>query len=422
MSKAKAKIHQAWWILVGLCIIVGVGKGVINNSASLFLTPVSQDLNIGMGNLTLYLSISAFVTLLFLPFAGKLVAKFDIRVLIIISVILQAGAYIAFSFMSSVWGWYVFALPLAIGGTFLQVIVGPVLINQWFKKNNGLALGILTATGGILGAVAQPIIGKLIVTNGWRFSYAAVGIAGIILVVVATVVFIKKMSKEKGFGPYGAEEVKQDASGKDIEPAPEVGVTLAVARKSFPFYGLMIFFFLLTAIASFMMHIPTYIVDKGLTQEFAGNAMGLYMLGVVFASLIIGVLNDKIGTRNTTILAMIFGIISTLILLFAATSGAMIIIALVLFAFITSGIGIIAPALTSSLFGNKEFSQIYSTVSLGLAVASIVALPAYGYIFQFTGSYAGGLYAILVMLIVNIITVLIAYNHKKKLETTGVWK
>ncbi|MHA6250401.1 MFS transporter [Oceanobacillus sp. CAU 1775] len=420
MEKIKFKIHYAWWILVGLCIIVGVSKGALNNSASLFLTPISQDLNIGMGDLTLYLSVSAFVTLIFLPFAGKLVAKFDIRLLIIASIILQAGAYIAFSFMNSVWGWYVFAVPLAVGGTFLTVIVGPVLINQWFKKSSGLALGILTATGGIFGAIAQPIVGRLIVSNGWRFSYVALGVAGLILVVVATVLFIRKMSKEKGLYPYGREESTEENNGKD-EDYQEQGVTMADAKKSSAFYALMIFFFLITAIASFMMHVPSYIVDKGYTQEFAGNAMGLYMLGVVFASLIIGVLNDKMGTKKTTILAMILGVVSVLILLFATSSAALIIIALVLFAFVTSGIGIIAPSLTSSLFGNKEYSQIYSTVSLGLAGASIVALPAYGYIFQFTGSYSGGLYAILAMLVINIIAVFIAYRGKEKLEKAGLW-
>lgn len=420
MKKNKSKIHYAWWILVGLCIIIGVSKGALNNSASLFLTPVSNDLGIGMGNLSLYLSISAIVTLVFLPFAGKLVAKYDIRMLIIISIILQAGSFIAFSFMNSVWGWYIFALPLAIGGTFITVILGPVLINQWFKKRSGLALGILAATGGVIGAIVQPIVGKTIVSEGWRFSYVAVGVSAIIFVIIATVVFIKKMSKEKGLYPYGAGDTEGgDQSANNA--AADKGVTLANAKKSSAFYALLTFFFLITAIASFMMHIPTYIVTKGFSQEFAGSAMGVYMLGVVFASLIIGLLNDKIGTKVTTILAMILGMVSVFIFLFAATSSAMIFVALILFAFVTSGIGIIAPSLTSSLFGNKEYGQIYSTVSLGLAIASIVAIPAYGYIFQFTGSYSGGLYTILAMLAINIVAVIIAYKGKEKLEKAGLW-
>ncbi|MFL0582123.1 MFS transporter [Solibacillus silvestris] len=420
MERKQSKIHYAWWILVGLCIIIGVSKGALNNSASLFLTPVSNELGIGMGNLSLYLSISAIVTLVFLPFAGKLVAKYDIRMLIIIAIILQAGSFVAFSFMNSVWGWYIFALPLAVGGTFITVILGPVLINQWFKKRSGLALGILAATGGVIGAIVQPIVGKTIVSEGWRFSYVAVGVIAIIFVIIATVVFIKKMSKEKGLYPYGTGDTEGgDQSANNT--ATDKGVTLANAKKSSAFYALLTFFFLITAIASFMMHIPTYIVTKGFSQEFAGSAMGVYMLGVVFASLIIGVLNDKIGTKNTTILSMILGMASVFIFLYAASSSVMIFVALILFAFVTSGIGIIAPSLTSSLFGNKEYGQIYSTVSLGLAIASIVAIPAYGYIFQFTGSYSGGLYTILAMLAINIVAVIIAYKGKEKLEKAGLW-
>lgn len=417
---SKKKIHYAWWILAGLCIIVGIGKGAVNNSASLFLTPISKDLDIGLGNLTLYLSVSAVVTMLFLPFGGKLMAKYDIRLLLILAIFLQAGSYVVFSMMNSVWGWYVFAVPLAVGGVFITVIAGPVLINQWFKKRNGLALGILTATGGLIGAVAQPMIGNLIVSHGWRYSYVAVGVAAIVIVVPIVLLLIKTLSPAKGLYPYGTAEIGKDSTDQ-TEQTQEEGVTMAVAKKSSAFYGLAIFFFLITSIASFSMHFPTYLVGKGYTQSFAGSAMGVYMLGVVLGSLVVGTLNDKIGSKNTTIFTMVLGMVSVSLLLFASSSSAMIFVSLVLFAFVTCGIGTLAPALTQSLFGNKEYSQIYSTASLGLAVASIVALPAYGYIFQFTGSYTAGLYAILIMLVINILAVLFAYKGKDKLVESGVW-
>ena len=65
-------------------------RGGINSSGALFLTPVSEDLDIGMGSLTLYFSVSSIVTMLFLPIAGKMMAKYDIRLLLIAGVILQA--------------------------------------------------------------------------------------------------------------------------------------------------------------------------------------------------------------------------------------------------------------------------------------------------------------------------------------------
>lgn len=421
MNQTKKNIHYAWWILLGLCIIVGLGKGGLNNSSGLFLPPVTKDLGVGMGSLSLYFSVSAIVTIIFLPIAGKLMAKYNTRLLLTVAIILQAGAFAMFGLMSSVWGWYLLAIPLAIGGVFITVIAGPILISQWFKTKNGLALGILSAAGGALGAIAQPIVGNLIANQGWRISYMVVGIAIIVIVVPIILLLIKKSPKEKGLLPYGTEETT-NTSDTSVTETSVRGVTMAVAKKSSAFYALVIFFFLVTSIASFSMHIPTYLMDKGFDVTFAGNVMGTYMFGVLIGSLILGYLTDKVGSKNTAIFAMVIGLIGICLLLFSVSSSIIITIAVGLFGFISSSIGTLAPALTSSLFGNKEYSQIYSNASLGLAISSVVALPAYGYIFDFTGSYDVVLYSIIIMLIVNIICVIAAFRGKKKLEQAGFWK
>lgn len=420
MSQKKNHIHYAWWILLGLCIIVGLGKGGLNNSAGLFLTPVSKDLGIGMGNLSLYFSISAIVTIIFLPLGGKLMAKYDIRLILTVSIILQAGAFALFGMMSSVWGWYLLAIPLAVGGVFITVIAGPVLINQWFNKNNGLALGILSAAGGAMGAIAQPVVGNLIANQGWRMAYIIVGIAFIVIIVPVILLLIKKSPKEKGLRPYGAEEMNSTVS-MNTSKGSEKGVTMSVAKKSSAFYGLVIFFFLITSIASFSAHIPTFLMNKGFDVTFAGNVMGTYMIGVLIGSLLIGFLTDKIGSRNTALLAMSIGLIAICLLLFSVASSIIITIAVGFFGIVSASIGTLGPALTSSLFGNKEYSQIYSNASLGLAISSVVALPAYGYVFDFTGSYNIALYSIIIMLILNIIIIIMAFKGKKKLEQAGLW-
>ncbi|MCH6267263.1 MFS transporter [Neobacillus citreus] len=420
MDQKKGKIHYAWWILLGLCIIVGLGKGALNNSAGLFLTPITKDLGIGMGSLTLYLSVSAIVTMFFLPIGGKLMAKYNTRLLLSIAIVLQAGAFAMFGMMDSVWGWYIFAIPLAVGGVFITVIAGPVLINQWFKKNNGLALGIMSAAGGALGAVSQPIVGNLIANQGWRGSYIIVGITVIVIVVPIVLIFIRKSPQDSGLLPYGMAEIKKNGNDT-IQESKNKGVAMVDARKSYAFYALMIFFFLITSIASFSIHIPTYLMNKGFDVAFVGNVMGSYMLGVLVGSLVIGFLSDKIGSKNTAIFAMATGLIAVCLLLFFASSSIIITFAVALFGFISSSIGTLGPALTTSLFGNKEYSQIYSSASMGLAVASIVALPAYGYVFDFIGSYIPVLYAIIIMLIINIGCVMFAFKGKKKLEQAGLW-
>lgn len=406
------KVHYAWWILVALCIIVGIGKGGLNNSAGLFLTSVTEDLGIGMGNLSLYFSVSAVVTMIFLPIGGKLMAKYDTRLILSVGIVLQAGAFALFGLMSSVWGWYILAIPLAVGGVFITVIAGPVIINQWFKKRNGLALGILSAVGGAVGA-------GLIANFGWRTAYIAFGLAAIIIVVPIVLLLIKRSPQAHGVQPYGAEDIQDEQ--QNAEGGDEAGIDVAIAKKSMALYALIIFFFFITSIASFSMHIPTYLVDKGFDITFAGNIMGTYMIGILIGSLILGFLIDKLGSKYTSVFAMVAGIIAISLLLFASDSTAIITFAVGLFGLISSSIGIIAPALTSSLFGQKAYSEIYSTASLGLAISSIVALPVYGFIFDLTGSYTIVLYAIIAMLIINIVFVFMAFTSKRKLVQQGYW-
>ena len=118
---------------------------------------------------------------------------------------------------------------------------------------------------------------------------------------------------------------------------------------------------------------------------------------------------------------MVLGIIGTLSLIIFPNVVAMLVIAVMMFGFIMSTIGTIGPAMTSALFGGREYSQIYSTASVGMAIAGIIALPAYGYIFDFTGSYTVALYAILIMLILNIVFIILAFNNKNKLVEENLW-
>lgn len=421
MGTKQSKFHFAWVVLVGLCITVGLGKSGLNNSAGLFLSPVSQDLGVGLGNLTLYLSIASIITMVFLPIGGKLMAKYDTRVLLSIAIILQAGAFALFGLMNSVWGWYVLSIPLAVGGVLITVLAGPVLVNQWFKKRSGMALGIITAAGGLIGAFTQPLIGQLIGSQGWRSTYIIVGVAAIIIIIVPTIILLlRKSPSEKGLLPYGAEDNEANNKGKEQDTSNS-GISFADAKKSLAFVLLTLFFFFITSIASFSIHIPSYLMNQGFSIEFTGNVMAAMMIGVLVGSILFGYLIDKIGSKNTATIAMTFGLLSVLLLLFFVESTVAIIVGVGLFGFVSASIGTIAPAITSALFGNRDYSQIYSTVSLGLAIAGIIALPLYGYIFDFTGSYTLVFYTLIAMLIINIVCVFVAFTNKEKMVKAGLW-
>ncbi|MBP2001661.1 MFS family permease [Paenibacillus shirakamiensis] len=420
MSQNKKKIHFAWWLLLGVALMAGLAKGGINGIGGLFLAPVTKDLGIGVGSLSLYFSISSIVTMIFLPIAGKIMAKYNIKVVLIIGIILQAGSFGLFGLMNSVWGWYILCIPMSIGAIFVCQMAAPVLINNWFKKHNGLAMGIMVASVGIFGAILQPMAGNLIASNGWRYTYFFLAILVLVIVIPTILLLIRWSPMSVGLQPLGNDEVKAEDQATHKVEAPK-GVTAAIARKSSAFYSLFIFFFLITSIAAFGQYVAPFAISIGYDISFAGGAMGFYSIGILVGALSFGILSDKIGARNTAIFAMILGFIPFLILITVPTNPTMFRLALGVYGVVSASIGTLGPLLTTALFGNKEYSQIYSSAIIGLAVAGIIALPVYGYVAQLTGSYNSIPYAILVMLALNILLIINAFKGKKKIVEAGNW-
>lgn len=294
------------------------------------------------------------------------------------------------------------------------------MINQWFRKRNGLALGILSAAGGLFGAIAQPVAANLIENLGWRLAYISVGLAAIIIIVPITLFLVKRSPEAHGVLPYGIDEDSQN-EGEQNSQLVEEGISVAIAKKSKALYMLILFFFFITSIASFSQHIPTHLQQIGFTLKDSGNVMSFYMIGILIGSLVLGVLVDKLGSKTSAILTMVLGILAIGTILFVQESLAIISIAVAVFGLISSSIGIIAPALTSTIFGKKDYSEIYASASMGLAISSIVALPAYGFIYDLTDSYTLVLYLLIAMLVLSIITVLVAFKDQEKLIEQGHW-
>lgn len=414
------KMHYAWIILIAVFTMMGFTRGGVNGAAGLFLNPVSQDLGIGMGQLTLYFSISSIVTILFLPIAGKLMQKYDIRLILVIAVLLQAGSFTAFGFMRSVWGWYILSIPIAIGGAFVCTLAGPVIVNNWFVRKNGLAVGIMMAAVGLFGAVLQPWTGSLIADYGWQKGYIILGMVTIFISIPLILLFIRMHPSQKGMLPYGYEEsTEKPPVGQN--PVTLHGVSVTNAKKSFSFYTLLLYFVFTSSIACFLQYVAPYAAELGYPVTFAGKAMGIFMLGMCFGAVLFGIFSDKIGARNTAIVAMICGLVAISILILFGKAALCFMGSMFLFGMFSSSLGTLGPLLTKAIFGDKDYGQIFATLSMGLAVAGVIAIPAYGFVYDATKSYTLVLYALLVMLVINIFCIIASFMGKKNIEQKGYW-
>ena len=402
------KKRKALPVLIGIILIRGFA-GAINVCASLFLSPVSQSLGIGLGTLSLYFSIMSGVTVLWLPVAGKLMERYDARLLAVGAVALQGLSFAGFGLMNRVVGWYLLAIPQAMGSAILVNLLGPILINRWFPHRTGMILGILMACVGVFGAVLQSVISQMIQNYGWRTAYSALGFASFVIGSGSALLLLENCPK----APPLEDNRKQtaDTSTHGIE------ISEKEAISSISFWMLLLFMFLLTGVAVFTQHIPTYGGLLGYSLGQVGVAMSMVSVGSAVGALVIGVVSDRIGQLRACFGILGLWALSVVGFLLSEESYFLFVASALVFGVATASLGVIVPLLALLFYGKRDYEKLYAKVSMGAPIASILLIPAYGYLYDAAGSYFGVLILLLVLLVLAGIA--IAFGWKKRCTAAG---
>lgn len=418
-SSNGANFHYAWVILAGVILIRGFAGGGINMTSGLFLAPVSQDIGVGIGSLSLYLSLTSVILVLWLPFAGILINRYDIRIMAVLGAALQTLSFAAFGFMDHVAGWYVLAIPHAMGAAILVGLLGPVLINRWFSKHAGLMLGIQMAFVSLFGAVLQPLTSGIIARDGWRKAYILIGGISFLAVIFSALVLLKNRPEDIGGKPYGAgdEETKNVSKTEKTIEIPE-----KTAVRSASFYLLLFFMIALTGVGVFTQHIPTYGKILGYSLSAAGTALSFASVGSAIGSIAIGMISDRIGSLKTCYLVIGIGLIAAAGFLAGQKSYLVFTGASFLHGLVGSGIMVLAPILTMTFYGRADYEKIYSKVSMGAPLASIILIPVYGYVYDFTNSYFWVLIGMIGLLCLAAFCITLGWRRRCTMEGCPGWR
>ncbi len=405
------RINQAWLILIGVILIRGFAGSGINMTASLFLKPVADEIGVGIGTLSIFFSIASVVMLLWLPYAGKLMEKYNIRTIVLISAALQALSFAGLGLMNNVVGWYLLTIPQTIGAAILVNLLGPVMINRWFPEKTALMLGIQMGFVWLFAAFLQPLASQIIGNSGWRNGYFFIGLSTFAVVVVSALTLIKNKSSEN------VHILEADSSDGKEKTADMIEIPEKVAVRSVSFVMLLIFMISMTGTAVFTQHIPNYgdMIDYSINQ--VGIAMALSSVGSAIGSVAIGVVCDKIGGLKTCFGIIILWIVAIIGFLLSGISFAVFAGSAFLHGASSSSIAIISPILILLFYGKKDYEKIYAKVATGAPIASVLLVPLYGFIYDITRSYFLVLIFLFVLLLIAGIGILVGW--KKRCTSLG---
>lgn len=393
-------------IIVTCCLISIAGSGIPINCAGLFFPQVATALNIGMGNLTFYLTILYIIAALFLPFAGKWLSGPHAKSILNAAVIINASAFASLGLAVNIWQFYAAGIAMGFSGAVLIFLAVPVLITNWFKTDVGVALGIPLSAGGVSGALFSPLIALCITNYGWRLTY---GICGLVMLIL-TLPFTLTVS------------VKPDKQDEDSDKAKSedaiAGLTLAASIRLPIFYIIFFFAGLLGLTSAFIVHIPACMEAIGQTSLVASSVLSAVTIGVTLGMIGIGWINDKLGASFATVVGIIVEL-SGIAMLFFADFISIAIMGGFCYGFGVATTLVAPPLIVRSLFGMRQYTQIYATVTVCLSICAGLGAAVFGFAADLAGNYYAALELGIGLLILALFCYCIVILNKQKI--TSLW-
>jgi MFS family permease len=271
-----------WLLIVVASLLMGFGAGSLI-SISTFLKPLTAELGWLRGETSLGYMAGALAMGIGGIVMGRIADRRATRPVVIVGLLVLGGSLLLLATQSALWQFYLYYCLL--GGLGAAALDVPLLtcVGNWFDRNKGLALGLVTA-GRALGQGLVPFTaGHLIAGSGWQAAYATLGLfcLGVLLPLAW---FVRDPPS------LAAARVASHASGP-FRASPELPVPPRVAVAWLGTASI----FCCVCMGTVMVHAVAIAEDAGLEAEQAAGVILLVYLSGFFGRIALGGLCDHIG-------------------------------------------------------------------------------------------------------------------------------
>ncbi|MCC0715502.1 MFS transporter [Clostridioides sp. ES-S-0077-01] len=410
ISKSQKGFFRGWLVVfAGLILMISV-YGIVNNCASLFIKPVTEDLGFSRSEFSLYYTVIALSTMAIALFMGKLTKKFKLKNIMFVGCILAGIGYIGYSYANSIYAFYLMSIFSGLGLGMTTLTPLSIIISNWFLEKRGLALGLTFMGSGVGGMIFNPIANYIILNYSWRQSYLVLGIIILVTTIPVVLIFMYEKPSDKGLLPYGHNNSPENVLNTSVK-----GIMLGDAIKTKVFWIMLMGLILITIIAmGVQMHIASYLTDIGYPSTFAASVISINMGVVILGKILLGYVFDKVGCEKGVILVGLQVFLGVLALLFASKYPA--IIVFIICWGIGNCMGTIVPALiTSEIFGKKDYSTIVGVVNAVVLLGAALGSAVTGRLYDMSGGYtlAWMTYLVLTVIMVGLILISLALEKRK---------
>jgi MFS transporter, OFA family, oxalate/formate antiporter len=278
-----------------------------------------------------------------------------------------------------VWVYYALCLVMIITASGASMLTLAKLLQTWFDKAFGRALGILFAVI-TLGSVIHPQLLRLVLERAsWREGFFAMGALSLVCGGLAAWFLVQE-------GP-SAEHTKPMAAAAPAPAADATPITMRAFLADRIWWVLALWNMLFAfAVGAIMLHFAAMMQDRGLSLAQAASAMSVIGLGGFAGNLMAGWLIDRF---SATALARAFVLAPLLaaVLLYAGHGVAAAMVAAVLLGVFNAGDHSLSVFLARRYFSAATFGRASASQQIATSFGGGISPWVAGLVHDRTGSY-----------------------------------
>jgi MFS family permease len=378
MTQSTVAPRTAGWRTPAVIIICGCLIGMVSfgprSALGFFLTPLSSANGWGREVFAFALAIQNLLWGIGQPFAGAVADRFGTdRVLIVGSLFYAAG--LALMSHSTSPGMLDLSAGVLIGfglsGCSFNIVLsafGKLLPESW----RSIAFGIGTAAGSFGQFLFSPVAVAIMDHTSWQVALYI--FAGVIMLIVP-------LAFALGTPP-------QSGTSVNAPPQASLKATLAEAFGHRSYVLLVLGFFTCGFQLAFItVHLPAYLIDRGLSAEIGGWTLAVIGLFNIVGSLTSGYLGNRMPRRF--ILSFIYLARALAVVAFISLPASP--IATLTFGAVTGLLWLSTIPPTSSLvaimFGTRWLATLYGFAFFSHQVGGFLGVWLGGIVYEYSGSY-----------------------------------
>lgn len=367
--------------LIGAMIGAGCGLSSISfYTHGAFVVSVSSNTGWSRGDVQLGVSIMILMAIITAPIVGVLVDRFGARRVALISIPLYGLSMGSFYFLSTSLSAYYLAwsiMSVLAAGTL--PVTWTRVVNGWFDKHRGIALGITLAGTGFAATLAPIYVTWLITEFGWQKAYLLLALT-ITLIGFPGVYFLFFESKNNNS--------KESINKEQKETNTQQSISFRAAIMSYHFWAIGIALVLAAAaIAGLITNSVPMLIDQGKTLQQAAQYAGLIGLSVISGRLVVGFLVDHFWAPLIAAIFLTAPIFSIYVFSTAMPSITMVSLAMIVIGLAAGAELDLLAFLVSRYFGLHDYGKLYGALYVFFSIGAGLAPAAFGMAFDYFGNY-----------------------------------